>query len=91
MSLFKKKKNKNVTSREEINAELETESLKKSHSSWSNFLLTILSIVTILGVSAFWLTLGYMKEMKLLTFILSIIASLVIVSLSMVCFKNFKR
>ena len=44
MSLFKKKKNKNVTSREEINAELETESLKKSHSSWSNFLLTILSI-----------------------------------------------
>ena len=61
------------------------ESLKRSHSKWSNFKLTLVNLIGILGVSGLWISLALELEA------IFIVISSVIVVLYIVLVNMFKR
>ena len=72
-----------------MNKKNNNESLKKSHSAWSNTKLTSLCVVTILLVSIFWVALG-LKDFLDKWFLPVVIASGVLSLLCLLGFNKFK-
>ena len=67
-------------------------SLEKSHSAWSNTKLTTLCVLTVIFVSAFWLSLGlYNKLAALINTAVAIIAIAVFFGLSFLCLLGLRK
>lgn len=66
-------------------------SLEKSHSKWSNFLLTCLCILITLTISALWILLCFFNYFKLINIIL--IGTGLLIFLIILCYLmiKFKR
>jgi len=69
--------------------------LEKSHSKWSNFKLTLKSILLVFFFNTLWVLLFFFKELKAKTSsylpISLICVNILLIFLSMLSFKNFKR
>ena len=66
-------------------------SLEKSHSAWSNFKLTLLCVLTVISVTAFWGTLALADRLPLpLTILLSAL-SLGLTAICVIAFNKFHR
>lgn len=67
-------------------------SLEKSHSAWSNTKLTTLCVLTVIFVSAFWLSLGlYNKLSELINTAVAIIAIAATFALSFLCLLGLRK
>ena len=67
-------------------------SLEKSHSAWSNTKLTTLCVLTVIFVSAFWLSLGlYNKLAALINTAVAIITIAVFFALSFLCLLGLRK
>lgn len=68
--------------------------LERSHSKWSNFKLTLKSLLLVISFNALWVIL-FFKDKLIETnpslFIVSLILDAVLLILMMISFKNFKR
>lgn len=68
--------------------------LERSHSKWSNFKLTLKSLLLVISFNALWVIL-FFKDKLIETnpslFIVSLILDAVLLVLMMISFKNFKR
>ena len=69
----------------------EKTSLEKSHSGWSNFKLTLLSVLTSLFSSAFWMILALKDKLETPLFIGLLIGSGVLTAIGLLLFNAFKR
>ncbi|MBQ7152599.1 MAG: hypothetical protein IJR83_01515 [Clostridia bacterium] len=66
-------------------------SLEKSHSKWSNFKLTLLSVLTSLFVTCFWVTLALKDKLDTTIFTVALIVSGVLTAFGLALFNAFKR
>ncbi len=70
-------------------------SLEKSHSAWSNTKLTTLCVLTVLFVSAFWLSLGLFTKITEMTSnvvaIIIVAVTFVLSALGILGFSKFTR
>ncbi len=68
--------------------------LERSHSKWSNFKLTLKSLLLVISFNALWVIL-FFKDKLIETnpslFAVSLILDAVLLVLMMISFKNFKR
>jgi len=68
--------------------------LERSHSKWSNFKLTLKSLLLVISFNALWVILFFkdkLIEINPSLFIVSLILDAVLLVLMMISFKNFKR
>ena len=68
--------------------------LERSHSKWSNFKLTLKSLLLVISFNALWVILFFKNkliEINPSLFIVSLILDAVLLVLMMISFKNFKR
>ena len=68
-----------------------SDSLKKSHSKFSNFKLTLLCIIATLAISALWLVLGFKNSLTTTWFYTLIGITGGVSLLSVLLFNAFKR
>ncbi len=69
-------------------------SLAKSHSKWSNFKLTLKSLLLVISFNALWVILLYKDELtniQSFMFSLVLVIDLLILNLCMISFRKFKR
>ncbi len=69
-------------------------SLAKSHSKWSNFKLTLKSLLLVISFNALWVILFFKNELNNVNnfmFYLLLIIDIVILILAMISFRKFKR
>lgn len=69
-------------------------SLEKSHSKWSNFKLTIASLLLVISFNALWVILIFKEELSNINnymFPLLLIVDLIILVLIIISFRKFKR
>jgi hypothetical protein len=67
------------------------DALKKSHSKWSNFKLTLLCLVATIAISALWLVLGFKESLTSTMFYTLIAITGGVSALSIALFSIFKR
>ncbi|MFA6861773.1 MAG: hypothetical protein WCR56_05285 [Bacilli bacterium] len=67
------------------------DALKKSHSKWSNFKLTLLCLVATIAISALWLVLGFKESISTTMFYTLVAITGGVSALSIVLFSIFKR
>ncbi len=69
-------------------------SLEKSHSKWSNFKLTIKSLLLVISFNALWVIILYKDELSSINnfmFPLILIIDIIILILMIISFRKFKR
>lgn len=66
-------------------------SLEKSHSKWSNFLLTCLCLLVTISVSVIWVMITFIKYIDILYVALIITIASIILILSVSLLYKFKR
>ncbi len=69
-------------------------SLEKSHSKWSNFKLTIKSLLLVISFNALWIIILYKDELSSINnfmFPLVLIIDIIILILMIISFRKFKR
>lgn len=69
-------------------------SLEKSHSKWSNFKLTIKSLLLVISFNALWVIILYKDELSNINnfiFPLVLIIDVIILILMIISFRKFKR
>lgn len=69
-------------------------SLEKSHSKWSNFKLTIKSLLLVISFNALWVIILYKDELSSINnfiFPLVLIIDVIILILMIISFRKFKR
>lgn len=67
------------------------DALKKSHSKWSNFKLTLLCLVATIAISTLWLVLGFKESISTTMFYTLVAITGGVSALSIVLFSIFKR
>ena len=71
--------------------ENEKTSLEKSHSKWSNFKLTCLCLLITISLSTIWVMIAFLKFIDIAYFILITVISLIVLVLTKILLKQFKR
>ena len=71
--------------------EKDQNSLEKSHSQWSNFLLTCLCLLVTISVSVIWVMITFIKYIDILYVALIITIASIILILSFSLLYKFKR
>ena len=69
-------------------------SLEKSHSKWSNFKLTLKSLLLVISFNALWVIILYKNELSSINnymFPLVLIIDVIILLLMIISFRKFKR
>lgn len=69
-------------------------SLEKSHSKWSNFKLTLKSLLLVISFNALWVIILYKDELSSINnfmFPLVLIIDVIILILMIISFRKFKR
>lgn len=69
-------------------------SLEKSHSKWSNFKLTLKSLLLVISFNALWVIILYKNELLSINnymFPLVLIIDVIILLLMIISFRKFKR
>ena len=66
------------------------DALKKSHSKWSNFKLTLLCLVATIAISALWLVLGFKESISTTMFYTLVAITGGVSALSIVLFSILK-
>lgn len=69
-------------------------SLEKSHSKWSNFKLTLKSLLLVISFNALWVIILYTDELSSINnfiFPLVLIIDVIILILMIISFRKFKR
>lgn len=69
----------------------EKTSLEKSHSAWSNFKLTFVSLITSLIVSLIWILIAFKKYLEFKVFVILLVISGFLLLINLLCIKAFKR
>lgn len=66
--------------------------LEKSHSKWSNFKLTLKSILLVIFFNTLWVILYFIPQIENKNILyISLCANILILLLLIISFKNFKR
>ena len=66
-------------------------SLEKSHSKWSNFLLTCLCLLVTISVSVIWVMITFIKYIDILYVVLITAGAAIVLILSLCLLYRFKR